>query len=122
MRCLEFSLPGLFMARQAVRQASNLVFRLLQMAIQAPTHVHLHGGSCDRHVTDVTVAGFTILACPQVRLMAEVNEFRLFANADPWDWFAALPITRQGLDSRAVSRNGGMAAHTFFHGWYPGYV
>ena len=109
------------MAYQAVRQAGNFIFGLLQMAIQTPAHVHLHYRSGDRHATDITMAGFTILACPQVSLMIEVNEFGLPAYADPRDWLATLPIAGQGPDRITVGGNDHVAAHTFLHGGNSGY-
>lgn len=84
--------PGLFMAGQAVLQAGDPGFVLLRVAIQTPAHVHLHHGSRDRHLTDISVAGFTILTGSQVSLVAEVNEFWLLAYAYPRDGLAAFPI------------------------------
>jgi hypothetical protein len=110
------------MARQAVRQSGDLFFGLFQVAIQTPTHVHLHYGLCDRHLTDVTMAGFTIFACPQVSLMTEINEFRLIVYTAPGDWLTALPVACQSLNCLPVSGDYGMAAHTFLHGRYSGYV
>ena len=109
------------MACQAVGQVSNLIFGLLHMAIQTPSHVHLHYRSGDRHATDITMAGFTILACIQVSLMIEVNEFGLPAYADPRDWLATLPIAGQGPDRITVGGNDHVAAHAFLYGGNSGY-
>src|SRR3990172_1057654 len=98
------------MTRQAVRQAGNLIFGLLQVTIQTPAHVHLQNRSCDRHATDITMAGFAVLTCPQVGLVAEVDEFGLPAYANPRDRLASLPIAGQDLDGSLISRNDGMAA------------
>jgi hypothetical protein len=92
------------------------------VAIQAPAHVHLNHRSGNYHITHIAMASLTVLPSIQVRLMAEKNEIRLFADAGPRDWLAALPRAGYNLDSRQVSRNGGMAAHAFFHGGYPGNV
>jgi hypothetical protein len=110
------------MACQAVRQVGNLIFGLLQMAIQTPAHVHLHYWSCDRHATDVTMASFAIDACPQVGLMTEVDEVGLLIYAVPRNWLAAFPITRQSLNCLDVGGDDGMAAHAFLHGGYASHI
>lgn len=110
------------MACQAVRQVGNLIFGLLQMAIQTPAHVHLHYWSCDRHAADVTMASFAIDACPQVGLVTEVDEVRLLVYAVPWDWLAAFPIACQGLNCLDVGGDDGVASHAFLHGRYASHV
>lgn len=110
------------MTRQAVCEAGNLFFRLLHMAVQAPAHVHPHPRFCDRHLTNVTVTGFTALACPQMSLMAEKDELRLMVYSLPWDRLTALPETGQHLNSFILGCDEGVAAYAFLHGRYPGNV
>lgn len=110
------------MACQAVCQAGNFIFWLLQMTVKAPAHVHFPGCACDRHATNIAMAGLTIFTGLQVYLMTEINKFRLLANASPRNWLAALPVTSHRLDGCVIRRNETVAAHTFFQGRYSGYV
>ncbi len=110
------------MARQAIRQASDLFFGLFQVAIQAPTHVHLHHRPGNRHVTHVAMASLAVEACPQVGLMAEIDEVGLPVYAVPRDWLVSFPVARQSLNSFVVGGDEGVAAHTFLHGGYTGYI
>ena len=109
------------MACQTVCQPVNHNIGLFQVTIQAPAHIHVHGRVSNCHVANITMAVFTIDACPQMRLMAKVDEIGLLANAIPWDWLSALPIAGQGLDCVTVSSNDAMAAHAFLHGGNSGY-
>lgn len=110
------------MACQAVRQAGNLIICLLRMAIQAPAHVHLHHRPSNRHLTHIAMASFAVDTCSQVGLMAEVDEVGLLVHAVPRDWLVSFPVARQSLNSLAVFSDDAMAAHTFLHGGYPGYI
>jgi hypothetical protein len=118
---LLFSHLDSFMAYQTVCQPGNLIIGLFQVAIQAPAHIHLNDRASDCHVANVTMTGFTIDACPQMRLMAEVDEIGLLAYPVPRNWLSAFPIASQGLDCVTVGSNDAMAAHTFCRG-YTGYI
>jgi hypothetical protein len=110
------------MTRQAVCQTRDLFCGLFQVAIQTPTHVHLHYRSRNRHVTHLAMAGFAVDACSQVSLMAEVHEVGLLVHALPRDWLVSLPVAGQDLDSRVIRRDGRMAAHAFLHRGYACHV
>lgn len=103
------------MACQTVGESNKFFFRLLKVTIQTPTHIHLHIRLGDRHPCHITMAVFAIDARCQVSLMAEIDEIRLPAYAEPGDWLTALPVTSQDLDSGIVSRDDAMAAHTLLH-------
>lgn len=86
------------------------------MTIQTPAHVHPYCWPGYRHLAYITVASFTIDACSQVSLMAEVDEAGLLIYAIPGDWFASFPVASQSLDRLIVGGHDGVAAHAFLHG------
>ena len=68
------------------------------------------------------MASFAIDACPQMGLMAEVDEVGLLVYAVPRYWLISLPVARQGLNGFVVGGDDGVAAHAFLHGGYTSHV
>lgn len=95
---------------------------LLQMAIQAPTHIHLHCRPGNRHLAHVAMTSLAIDARSQVGLMAEVNEVGLAVHSNQLDWLASLPVASQNLDFCVIRGNEVVAAHAFLHGGYTRHI
>ena len=110
------------MARQAICKTGCFGLRFFQMAVQTPTHVHLHDWSGNCHLANVTMTCFAIETCTQMRLMAKVDKIGLWVHADPRNRLLSLPIARQFLYLWAIGGDDGVTAHAFFHRGYPGYV
>jgi hypothetical protein len=106
---------GSLMTCQAVRQPGFVLLRLLQVAVQAPPHIHLHHRAVNRHLTYIAMAGFAIETRAHVRLVAEKNKVRLVVYAIPGNWLASLPITSNFSYFMIVRRDDCMAAHTSLH-------
>src|SRR3990172_8346548 len=83
---------GLLVASQAVCQASHFLFRLFQMTVQAPAHVHLHNRVDNLHLADFAVAGFAVKAGTQVRPMSEKDKVRLGIDTHPGDGIPPFPV------------------------------
>lgn len=109
------------MTSQAISQPGNFLFGLLQVAIEAPTHIHFRCLPGYIHLADITVASLAIQTSAKVWLVAEKYKIRLAINLDPRDGGFIFVVVGNLLYKRAVYFNYLVAAHAFLDGWDAGY-
>src|SRR3990172_9425623 len=100
-------------ARHAVRQASHLLLRLIEMTLETPAHVHPNDRASDAHPRHVSMTGFAVQAGCQMGLVAEEDEVRLGIDTDPGNSLALRRIGRYRLDLRLISGDHGTAPEAF---------
>jgi hypothetical protein len=90
------------MARQAVSETGHFFLGLLQVAIQAPPHIHFGKLPGYIHAANLTMAGFTVDTRAKVRLVVEINKIGLDVDFHPGDGFTAFEIAGNLLNLRVI--------------------
>lgn len=83
----------------------------LAMAIDAPSHIKWIGDFHDFHPVDLTVTIRTVEAALDVRGVTELHVIGHVMNFYPFHRSTTLPMAREFLDLRAISRHLCMAVH-----------
>lgn len=101
------------MTCDAVFQSGYLLLRLILVAFQTPSHIHIHDGMDGVHLLDHPVATLTIQTRTEVRLMGEEHKIRLVFNTSPGNHLSSFPVREYLLDSRPICGNCPVASDAF---------
>jgi hypothetical protein len=86
------------------------------MAIKTPAHIHFHNLAGYVHLSNISMAGFTIKTCTEMRLVTEINKIGLCVYPYPGDGFPTFIIIGDFLYLWTIWLDHIVASHTFLDG------